>query len=312
MSDTSPSKILSLGLIGAGAWGRNYINTIAGLDGMALTRLASRNPESPALVGPDCVISEDWRDLIAAQDLDGVIIATPPARHADMTLAAIEAGLAVLVEKPMTLSLAEAETVLKTADEKSAVVLVNHIHLYSAAWETLKHEALDLGPLKAVSAVAGNWGPFRPDTPMLWDWGCHDVAMCLDLVGRSPETAMARRMESGEVEDGKGEALALELGFGDVTAKIAISNLNTEKTRLFTAALKGGELVYDDTIDDKLRLKINPQDPGKTLDLGEGRPLERAVRAFAAAIGHGDADFKDAILGRDVVGVLEQLQKHLA
>ena len=46
MTDTSPSKILNFGLIGAGAWGRNYIKTIDGLDGMALTRLASRNPEN--------------------------------------------------------------------------------------------------------------------------------------------------------------------------------------------------------------------------------------------------------------------------
>ena len=66
MTDAFPSKILNLGLIGAGVWGRNFIKTIAGLDGARLTRLASRNPESPALVPPDCVISEDWRDLMAA------------------------------------------------------------------------------------------------------------------------------------------------------------------------------------------------------------------------------------------------------
>ncbi|MDA1089161.1 MAG: Gfo/Idh/MocA family oxidoreductase [Proteobacteria bacterium] len=312
MTDAVPSKILNLGLIGAGVWGRNFIKTIAGLDGARLTRLASRNPESAALVPPDCVISDDWRDLMAAQDLDGVIIATPPALHAEMTLAAIDAGLAVLVEKPMTLSLAEAEAVVSAARAKNAIVLVDHIHLYSAAWEVLKKEARVHGPLQAISAVAGNWGPFRPDTPMLWDWGSHVIAMAMDLVGRRPETAVARSIEIRDVENGKGEALALELGFGDITAKIVISTLYAEKNWLFTASLKGGELVYDDTLDDKLRLKITPQDPGKPVALADGRPLERAVQAFSAAIHRGQADFKDAVLGHDVVGVLEQLQKHLA
>ena len=92
----------------------------------------------------------------------------------------------------------------------------------------------------------------------------------------------------------------------------AIKNLIPEKNRLFTAYLKGGELNYDDTMDDKLRLKINPQDPGKIVTLGEAKPLERAVQTFSAAIRKGDADFQDAVLGRDVVAVLEQLQQHLA
>ncbi len=310
MTDTSSSKILNLGLIGAGAWGRKYIKTIDALDGIALTRLASRNLESAGFIPSECVISEDWRDLIAARDLDGVIIATPPTLHAEMTLAAIDAGLPVLVEKPMTLSLDEAETVVGAAYAKNAIVLVDHVHLYSAAWEGLKREAKALGPLQEISSVAGNWGPFRPDTPMLWDWGCHDIAMCLDLVGRPPEATIAQRIETRDVDNGNGEALGLMLDFGDVTAKIAISNLISEKNRLFTASLKDGELVYDDTLDDKLRLKINHQNPGKSMALGEGKPIERALQAFSAAIHAGKADIKDAELGRDVVAVLEQLQKH--
>ena len=312
MSKTPRSENLRLGLIGAGAWGRNFINTIDGLDGVQLSHLASRNPESPSLVPPDCVISADWRDLIAARDLDGVIIATPPALHAEMTLAAIDAGLAVMVEKPMTLSLAEAETVVKAAGANNAIVLINHIHIYSAAWEGFKREAKTLGQLRAISSIAGNWGPFRRDTPMLWDWGSHDVAMCIDLIGRRPETAIARRIESQGADRKIGEALGLVLGFGEVTAKIAISNIIPKKNRLFTASLDGGELIYDDTLDDKLRLKINPQDPGTAVALSDERPLQRSVLAFLAAIGLGDADFKDAELGRDVVEVLEKLQQNLA
>ncbi|MDA0307068.1 MAG: Gfo/Idh/MocA family oxidoreductase, partial [Proteobacteria bacterium] len=237
--------IIRLGLIGAGPWGQNYIKTITGsggLGGVTLSRLASRNPQSAGLVDGDCRVSEDWRDLLDAGDLDGVIIATPPQHHAKMTLAAIDAGIAVLVEKPMTFSTTEAEAVLNAATAKNAIVRVNHIHLYSAAWQALKREAASLGPLTAISTVAGGPGPNRADVPVLWDWGSHDVAMCIDLTGRRPDTVKADIVESGK-------ALALELNFGPVTARIAISNKAPEKQRLLTAVYAGGELIYDDRLE---------------------------------------------------------------
>ena len=80
MNGTSSSKNLNLGLIGAGPWGHNYIRTIDGLDGITLACLASRNPESARLVGPGCKIHQDWREMIKTNDLNGVIIATPPRR----------------------------------------------------------------------------------------------------------------------------------------------------------------------------------------------------------------------------------------
>ncbi len=307
----NPRPDLNLGLIGAGPWGRNYINALQALGGVTLSRLASRNPESPALAGPGCRVSADWKEVMAAGDLDGVIIATPPALHAEMTLAAIEMNLPVLVEKPMTMSAGDADAVMESARSKGSIVLVDHIHLYSAAWEALKREAQALGPLRAIATVAGNWGPFRTDVPVLWDWGPHDVAMCIDLLGRPPEKATARLIESRETEEGLGEALALGLDFGDVTAAAAISNLQTEKTRLFTAVFEKGELVYDDTSAEKLRRKIAPDDPGVSVPLGDGTPLERAVLAFRDAIFKKSPDMKDAVMGRDVVRVLAEMDRQL-
>ena len=45
---------------------------------------------------------------------------------------------------------------------------------------------MGLGPIREIAAVAGNRGPYREDVAVLWDWGPHDVAMALDLVGASP------------------------------------------------------------------------------------------------------------------------------
>ncbi|NQV84233.1 MAG: Gfo/Idh/MocA family oxidoreductase [Rhodospirillales bacterium] len=310
MSELRIPQTLRLGLIGAGRWGVNYIHTIAGLDGVHLTRLASRNPDSAGLIGPECAIHENWQDLVEAGDLDGIIIASPPGTHAEIILAAISRGLAVLVEKPMTLSVAEAERVLATAQAEDAIVMVDHIHLYSAAWEAVKRQAHDLGAIRAISGAAGKWGPLNPDTPVLWEWGSHDVAMCINLMGRTPEQATATCVDARE----GGETLALTLDFGDATAKIAISNLYMEKSRLFTISFEKGELVYDDTLDggDKVRLKTSPRDPGGTFKLDPGTPLERAVMAFLGAIRRGAPEWDDAALGAQVVGTLARLDSTLS
>ena len=70
MSENQNHPPLRLGLIGAGPWGRNYIRTLKGLDGVRLSRLASRNPDSAGLVGPDCTISEDWRDVMETSGIE--------------------------------------------------------------------------------------------------------------------------------------------------------------------------------------------------------------------------------------------------
>jgi len=309
---SAASKNIHLGLIGAGPWGRNYIRTINALEGVTLARLTSGNPESRDLVASECEINPDWRDVINAQDIDGVIIATPPATHAEMMLAAINIGLPVLVEKPMTLSLADAEAVLAAIQEQDSIVLVDHIHLFSSAWQALKREAKALGPLRDISAVAGDWGPFRPDTPMLWDRGCHDIAMCLDLLGQTPDrtetTIIEDRKMGNKPGNDRGQTLALELGFGDLTARITISNLHPQKERLFIASYQNGELVYDDTADEKLRLKTAPTDFGTAPKLSPDTPLRRAILAFTDAITAGVAVSSDAALGADVVRVLEKLE----
>ena len=65
--------------------------------------------------------------------------------------------------------LSEAEAVLGAARSKDSIIRVGHIHLYSAAWEALKREARALGPLRAISTVAGKWGPFNRQAPVLWE-----------------------------------------------------------------------------------------------------------------------------------------------
>ena len=307
-------QIVCLGLIGAGPWGRNFIRTIDELDGVCLARLASGNPESRNLVDAGCLVSEDWRQVANAEDLDGVIVATPPALHGEMVQTAVEAGLPVLVEKPLTLDLDEAKDLLALTESRGGLVMVDHIHLFSAPWEAFKREAENLGPVRSIVSTAGRWGPFRKDVSVLWDWGPHDIALCCDLMGFPPETIHATRTEARQTKDGPGETLELDAGFGEgVNAKITLGNLFADRKRYFRADFDSCALVYDDTSTHKLmRHNLPPQSPEDPLPVGDGTPLMRAVNSFRKAILEGSRDLTSLRLGVTVVEILSKSDKTCA
>ena len=151
---------MQLGLIGAGRWGKRYIETIRAMDGVRIAHLASRNPACREWVAADCAITAHWSEVAQNPDLDGVIVATPPGTHLQLALAAIHAGRPVLVEKPMTLSTDEAQQLVKAASEADVLTMVDHTHLFSAAYQTLKRIGAGLGPLCAVRVHRLQLGAF--------------------------------------------------------------------------------------------------------------------------------------------------------
>lgn len=293
---TEKNRTAALGLIGPGRWGRNYIRTIEASPRARLAATASR----------------DWRDLVKKPGIDGVIIATPPATHAEIAIAAIEAGLPVLVEKPLTLSIVEAREVLDHAERRSARVLVDHIHLFQPAWAELKHRAAALGPLRAVRGKAGDLGPFRDDATALWDWGPHDVALCLDLIGGMPVDVSARRLETEQTATGAGEQIALTLTFGGgVTADIEIGNLTSPKRRSFEAAYDDGMLMMDTLAADKLVFQTPGGDRNAVLVDGD-LPLTVALERFVDMISRPEENNLASLrLAVDVVDVLDRCQRSL-
>lgn len=295
---------LRLGLIGAGPWGRRLIENINRVAGARLTRLASRNPLSRSLVGADCRVSEDWRRLTAADDLDGLFIATPSPRHATMGLAAVKAGIPVFVEKPLALSVPRAQALRRAARKRKCLVMVGHIHVYSAAYQTLKRLAKARGAVQRIESIGGNYGPFRCDTPPLWDYGSHDLALCLDLLGERPLVVHAERLQSAVTSNGFGEWVLINLEFpSGARACIEVGNLMREKKRRFTVQFSDGQLVYDDLAADKL---VNLPQGGEPepIDIPGTSPLIREIEHFCACIRAGSHHHSSLDTGVAVVEIL--------
>jgi predicted dehydrogenase len=290
---------LRLGLAGAGRWGRNYIRTISALPEVRLAQVASGNPETARMLPADCRLTAHWRELIDPSALDGIIIATPPASHVEIARAAILAGVPVLVEKPLALSATEARALRDLAAEKGVFALVEHTHLFSPAFRSLKDLARRHGSVREIRSEASNHGPYRRDVSVLWDWGPHDVAMCLDLMQEFPASAVCTVQESSARDGGMAESITIALSFpSGVPAQIALSNAKN-KARRFTVRCADAELVYDDLGEHKLCVN------GMPMQISAEAPLTVAVREFAAAIASGKKQAGGLDIGVSVVEVLE-------
>jgi predicted dehydrogenase len=302
---------MRFGVIGAGQWGRNIIRTLRGMPAAELTCVASRNPATRDLVGGGCAVEPDWRALLRRPHLDAVVVAAPPALHVEMTAGAVSSGLPVFVEKPLACGVREAEQLLELAAGKGGYVLVDHVHLFSHAYRTLKKRLPDIGRITRISTEAGAWGPFRRDAPVLWDWGPHDAAFCVDLLDMRSSAVRAKRLERRAIDGAVGETLALYADHpSGTTVEIRLSNLLRAKRRRLSVEGPAGSLHYDDCAEQKLTVtRVAPAAGGvETIHLPDTPPLECALSQFVANVASGRTTLDDLRFGVDVVRMLDRWQ----
>ncbi len=166
---------LRVGLIGAGANTRaRHIPGLRALPQVEIVTVCNRRPESTAAVARDCGIPRtcpQWEDIIAADDVDAVVIGTWPYLHCPITLAALEAGKHVLTEARMSLNAAEAHRML-TASRKHPNLVCQVVPSpyglrgYAVLLELLRGGYL--GELREVRVVNLTGALADPAAPLSW------------------------------------------------------------------------------------------------------------------------------------------------
>ena len=296
---SSPKRV---GVIGAGPWGRVLIRALQRMpERFKIETIVTSNeqaPSWPVVAGGGCSILKSWRDLFAAKDLDAVVIATPPQTHGEILCAAMAAGMPAFVEKPLCLNTDEAADLLRIQQETGALVLVDHIHLFSAAFERLKQELATMGPVLEIESYGGNDGPFRQGYSALWDYGSHDLAMILDLMDDGPEILSCTSVKSGQ-----GENFEVGLTFSaGARCRIRVGSAFETITRRLLIRARDGELVYDGPAQQKLKRD------GMSLELDPATPLDRCLWDFHAGILGNPSSRFGLQLAKDVVEALERAQ----
>jgi predicted dehydrogenase len=138
-------------------------------------------------------------------DVDGVIIATPVRTHYRLAKAALMHGKHVLVEKPLTANVAEAEELVALAATQQRILMVGHTFAYSPAVNELRGlvQSGELGKIYSLQAQRLNLGWFRRDINVIWDLAAHDLSIFLYVLGKAPEriTAQAQAHVQAHIED---------------------------------------------------------------------------------------------------------------
>ena len=180
-----------IGIIGYGYWGinllRNFMSTPHGIVTVVCdTREERRKAAQKAY--PSVQTISDVDELMSRDDVDAIVIATPVFLHYPLAKKALEAGKHVLVEKPLTASVAEAQELVHLAQAKQRILAVDHTFLFTGSVQKIKKmvEAGELGKIQYFDSTRINLGLFQPDVNVIWDLAPHDISILNYIVDEKP------------------------------------------------------------------------------------------------------------------------------
>ena len=328
-------SVISVGVAGLGYWGPNLVRNFNASSQTRLSWLCDPHLERLDAIGrqhPGVRRSLEFEEMLEDRGLDAVAIATPVATHYELAKAALLAGKHVLVEKPLTASVAEAAELVALADERERVLLVDHIYLYTSSVDKMAElvRTGQVGDLVFFDSVRINLGVFQHDVSVLWDLAPHDLSIIDHLVGREPKSVMA--IGASRVVDGLEDVVYLHLEYGDgLLASLHLNWLSPVKVRHFLAGGSCRSILYND-LDASERVKVYDRgvdlsaDPAGIRDvlisyrsgdvvsprLDATEPLFRLVEHFAACIERRAAPISGGEQGLRIVRVLDAAQQSLS
>jgi predicted dehydrogenase len=184
-------KTVNLGIVGYGYWGPNLVRNFFGANDCTVKTVADARPERLALLAkvyPSVKGVKDADDIINDTEIDAVIIATSVFSHFPLAKKALNAGKHVLIEKPMTASVAEAEELIELATKKGLTLMVDHTFLYTGAVAKMKEliDSKEIGTPRYFDSSRINLGLFQPDVNVIWDLAPHDLSILTYLVDQQP------------------------------------------------------------------------------------------------------------------------------
>jgi len=164
---------VGIGVIGVGFARVVQVPALLGCPGLEVVSLASASVERARTVAQGLGIAhaaESWRELVSHPKVDLVLIATPPHLHREMTLAALEAGKAVVCEKPTALDAREAEAMWKAAQGRGLLALVDHELRFLPAYQRARQlvQTGELGDLCHARVVFRMGARTLPT--LTWNW----------------------------------------------------------------------------------------------------------------------------------------------
>lgn len=327
--------MIRIGLIGYGYWGPNLARNIMRCSSCELLRVVDLDPKgraSASLDWPSVETTESIEEVLSAEDIDAVVIATPIQTHYELALTALKNGKHVLVEKPMADSTVHAERLVAEAERQGVVLMVDHTFVYTEAVRWISHyvQSGQLGDLYYFDSIRANLGLFQRDASVLWDLAPHDLSILTEVIHRPvlSVSATGSRHAGSRVPDIA--YLTLDLGDGCL-AHFHVSWLSPVKVRRVLIAGSRKMIVFDDL---ETSEKVKIYDSGVAIEhageasqsrmqveyrigdmtspaLAAREALQEEIQHFVQCIQGSVTSRTSGLVGLEVVRVLEAAQQSL-
>ncbi|MBV8505429.1 MAG: Gfo/Idh/MocA family oxidoreductase [Alphaproteobacteria bacterium] len=305
--------------VGCGYWGKNLVRNFAELGALAAICDPDREAARPLAERHHTRVAE-FEAVLRDDEIAAVAIAAPAALHAELASRALEAGKHVFVEKPLALTVAEAEQLCAMAERGNRRLMVGHLLQYHPAFIKLRELAGEgvLGRLEYISSTRLNLGKVRREEDILWSFAPHDLSMILSLVGQEPSevTAQGGYYLHKTIADVTTTLLAFP---GGEQAHVFVSWLHPFKEQKLVVTGDRAMAVFDDAQPWSRKLLLYPhriewretmpvpqKAEAEPVPLDEGEPLNLECRHFLDCIAHGSKPRTD---GREGLRVLQVLAR---
>lgn len=241
---------MQLGVIGLGYWGPNIVRNAVTNSNITRVVCCDQDPKQLAKIKSSFNSVETIQnidDLLKDDNIDAVAIVTPVDTHYSLAMKALEHGKHILVEKPFTSTVKEAEEILELADKKNLVTMVDHTFIYTSAVRKIKSltESGEIGDLYYYDSVRVNLGLFQRDVNVIWDLAPHDFSIMNYVLNKKPVSLKA--MGADHVGKGLEDVAYVHINFADnLIAHFHLNWLSPVKIRKTLISGSKQMIVYDD------------------------------------------------------------------
>jgi UDP-2-acetamido-3-amino-2,3-dideoxy-glucuronate N-acetyltransferase len=320
---TGMSIVPQIALIGCGYWGKNICRNFHALDALSRVVDATENGQATARsIYNNAIISDNFNDILIDDQIQGVALATPAETHAELAIKAMRSGKDVFVEKPMALSISDAEAMQTVANETGRILMVGHLLEYHPAVLKLR-ELIDSGELGKINYIYSNrlnFGKVRTEENALWSFAPHDVAVILRLLGQLPIKVSASG--GAYLTKGIADVTVSNLQFSDNSrAHIFVSWLHPykeqrlvvvgdKKMAIFNDVYPFGEKlrVYPQSVEFDGTLPILKKEDAEFIEHANTEPLREECAHFLDCIKTRKTPLTDAQSGIETLKVLHACQ----
>jgi len=230
-----------VGVIGVGSLGFHHARILREVAGAEMLGVFDASPERTAAVAQELGVN-GFRSLEEALgSVDAAVIAVPTTGHAEVALAALDAGVHLLIEKPIASTLAEAEAIVARAEAGGLTVATGHVERFNGALRACEQYLEE--PRFIESHRLAPFGPRGTDVAVVLDLMIHDIDLLLGLVRRPVEELDA--VGIGVLTPNVDIANARLVFGGGAVANITASRVSMERMRKIRFFQRSGYVSLD-------------------------------------------------------------------